>query len=211
MNQKSDRRDHWQKVWSSKPPDSVTWHQDEPDVSLRLIRAAGITADTPVVDIGGGASLLVDSLLARGFSHITVLDIAEAALEAARRRLGQRAAAVNWVAADLLDWQPPQAYGLWHDRAVFHFLTGADSRAAYRRRLLEALAPGGQAIIATFAADGPEKCSGLPVQRYDADGLSAALGPAMALIESERHIHITPSGGRQPFLFARFRKKPRRQ
>jgi trans-aconitate methyltransferase len=173
-----------------------------------MINAAGIAPGTPLVDIGGGASMLVDSLLERGFHQITVLDIAEAALQAARQRLGKRAGAVNWVAADLLDWQPPRGYGLWHDRAVFHFLTGKDDRAAYRHTLLKALPPGGQAIMATFAPDGPEKCSGLPVQRYDAAGLAASLGPAMRLIESERHIHITPAGAEQSFIFARFRREP---
>ncbi len=206
MQDKTKRREHWQEAWTGKAPQGVSWYQEEPEVSLRLIDAAGITPNTPLVDVGGGASMLVDSLLERGFGQVTVLDIAEAALQAARRRLGRRAAAVDWITADLLDWQAPRAYGLWHDRAVFHFLTGADSRAAYRHTLLDALSPGGQAIIATFAPDGPEKCSGLPVRRYDATTLAASLGPAMTLIESKRHIHITPAGARQPFIFTRFRR-----
>lgn len=202
------RAAHWQAVYTGKADTAVSWFEAEPAVSLALIDLIGIAPEVPVIDVGGGASRLVDRLLERGFSDVTVLDLAEAALAAARRRLGVRAAGVTWIAGDVTGWQPARQYGLWHDRAVLHFLTTAEDRAAYVARLRRALAPGGHAIIGTFAPDGPERCSGLPVVRHDAASLSALLGAAFALLDSRRHRHVTPGGAVQSFQFATFRRLP---
>jgi trans-aconitate methyltransferase len=156
------------------------------------------------VDVGGGASRLVDALRDADHEHVTVLDVAAAALERAQRRLGARAAAVSWVVADATGWQPDGEYDVWHDRALFHFLVRTEDRAAYRAALLSALRTGGHAIFATFAPDGPERCSGLPVVRYDAEALAAELGPALALVEGFREDHVTPGGRVQRFQWSRF-------
>lgn len=200
-----NRREHWQDVYRSKAVESVSWYQATPEPSLGLIRAHA-APNQRIVDVGAGASGLVDALLAAGFGNLTVLDVSDEALAKSRARLGVAAARVNWVAADVTTWRPNAACDLWHDRAVFHFLTEADDRRKYRETLAAALAPGGQAIIATFAADGPEKCSGLPVMRYDAPALAAELGAAFVLEESLRHEHTTPAGKVQPFTFCRLRR-----
>ncbi len=202
----TDRSDHWQTVYGTKSPTEVSWFEEEPRVSLDLIaRVAGPGAS--IIDVGGGASRLADRLLDRGFSDLTVLDIAEGALAASRARLGDRAAAVSWVVADITRWQPPRGYDVWHDRAVFHFLVEPGERLAYLESLRTGLKDGGHAIIGTFAPDGPEKCSGLPVQRYDARTLGAELGQGFSLVESLRHGHGTPWGSVQNFQFAVFRKE----
>lgn len=192
----TQRHAHWENVYQTKGEREVSWFQESPAISLDLIRATGVEADTSIIDIGGGASRLVDALLEAGFADITVLDLSEKALAAAKARLGARSAAVTWVAADITAWLPPQSYGLWHDRAAFHFLTDANDRAAYVRRLLQAVGPGGHVIIGTFALDGPERCSGLPVVRYDAASLGKVLGPSFELIESRDQAHHTPG---EPF------------
>jgi trans-aconitate methyltransferase len=195
-------RSHWQAVWATKAPEAVSWYQPDPATSLALVEAAGTRPDEAVVDVGGGASLLVDRLLDRGFTDLTVLDVAAAALAHGRARLGER---VAWVEADVLAWRPGRRFGLWHDRAVFHFLLEDEDQQAYRRVLEAAVAPGGQVILATFAPDGPERCSGLPVRRNDADGLARALGPAFTLLEQRREEHRTPGGALQRFCWCRFR------
>ena len=157
--------DHWDRVWSDRDPDDVTWYQAEPNVSLRLIQSA-MTPDGGIIDIGGGASRLVDHLLDHGYEDITVLDIAPAALQAARARLGLRSERVNWIAADATRAEFGRTFDLWHDRAVFHFLTGADDRRRYLATLDAAIPVGGHVVLATFGPDGPECCSGLPVRRY---------------------------------------------
>lgn len=200
------RQDHWQTVFSSKGERDVSWFQERPDVSLEMIAATGIGRDAGIVDIGGGASRLVDALAAQGFAHVAVLDISEAALATVRTRLGAPAANVQWIAADVTRWQPAQSYDLWHDRAAFHFLTAAEDRAAYAERVRQAVRPGGHVIIATFALDGPERCSGLPVMRHDAASIGAVLGPAFKLIETRRHDHRTPGGVVQRFQFSRFQR-----
>ena len=202
------RRAHWEEVYATKAEDEVSWFQEHPAMSLDLIRAAGVGPDAAVIDVGGGASRLVDALLDEGFHAVTVLDLSEKALAASRVRLGpQRASRVTWIAADATTWQPKAAaYDLWHDRAAFHFLTDAPGRAAYVERLAKALRPGGHAVIATFAADGPERCSGLPVVRYDAASLAAALGDRFERVETRPHEHHTPMGRIQRFQFSRFRK-----
>jgi trans-aconitate methyltransferase len=198
--------EHWQKVWRDKTPEAVSWFQADPTPSLAMIDAAGVTPAASVVDVGGGASALVDRLLERGFADVTVLDIAEPALAHARARLGERAAQVAWVCADATAWRPGRRFDLWHDRAVFHFLTELEQRRAYVAVLEQALVPGGQAVFATFAPDGPDRCSGLPVQRYDCPALAAALGPGFTLVEKRAQDHLTPAGSVQRFCWCRFRR-----
>ena len=200
----TDRTAHWQTVYTTKAETEVSWYQDDPATSLRLIRACGATPASRIIDIGGGASRLVDALLAQGFGALTVLDISDAALATARSRLGARAADVQWVAADVTTWTPQTKYDVWHDRAAFHFLTEPADRAAYVDRLRAAVVSGGAVIIGTFASDGPEKCSGLPVVRYDAQSLAGTLGRSFMLVESCTETHRTPWGSTQQFQFCRF-------
>ncbi len=199
-----DRHSHWENVYQTKGEREVSWFQQNPAISLDLIRATGITNTASVIDIGGGASRLVDALLDAGFENVTVLDLSEKALAVSKARLGSRAAKVQWIAADVTTWRPLQVYDVWHDRAAFHFLTDPKDRAAYAERVLQAVAPGGHVIIGTFALDGPERCSGLPVVRYDAALLGAALGPSFHLVESRNDAHETPAGIIQRFQFSRF-------
>ena len=205
MNEET-RKSHWQTVYTTKGENEVSWFQDNPALSLELIDKVRPAHDAAIVDIGGGASRLVDSLLARGFERLTVLDISQAALDVARARLGDRASRVQWVAADVTKWRPAQTFDIWHDRAAFHFLVDAADRAAYVARLKQAVRPGGHAIIGTFAIDGPEKCSGLPVNRYDAARLSAELGTGFALVHARTHDHVTPWKSEQRFQFCVFRR-----
>lgn len=200
----TDRQAHWQNVYATKSEKEVSWFQENPAPSLDLIAATGIAQDAGIIDIGGGASRLVDSLLDRGFRRLTILDLSANALAEAKKRLGPRAEAVDWIAADVTAWQPPTTYGLWHDRAAFHFLTEPDDRDAYIACLKKAVRPGGHVIIATFAADGPEKCSGLPIVRYEPENLAQTLGREFRLVESRRHDHLTPGGTTQHFQFSRF-------
>jgi SAM-dependent methyltransferase len=198
---------HWRKVYEGRAANEMSWHQERPAMSLRLIKRARLPLDDAIIDMGGGASLLVDHLLERGHEDVSVLDISPGALAASRKRLGEaRAAKVAWIEADLRSWRPQRSYMLWHDRAVFHFLNGEEERELYRQRLGEALAPGGWLAIATFALDGPEKCSGLPVRRYDAAGLARELGPQYELVEAEREAHMTPAGKIQHFTCCLFRR-----
>ncbi len=200
------RRAHWQQVYRGRTPEAASWYQAEPALSLALIAAAGVTPDAGIIDVGGGASTLVDHLLDGGFRDLAVLDVAEASLAAARARLGDRADQVTWIAADVTAWSPDRQWDLWHDRAVFHFLVDAADRRAYRAALGRALAPGGHVVIATFAPDGPERCSGLPVVRYDEARLGAELGAGFRFVESRRERHHTPGGAAQEFLFQRYRR-----
>lgn len=202
-----ERHDHWQNVFRSKGERDVSWFQERPEMSLEFIRATKVDRSGSIIDIGGGASRLVDALVADGFERVTVLDISEAALTTARARLGERASTVQWIAADATHWRPTQTYDVWHDRAAFHFLTAAEDRAAYAERVRQAVRPGGNVIIATFALDGPERCSGLPVIRHDAASIGAVLGPEFSLADSRRHEHQTPGGSTQRFQFSRFQRK----
>lgn len=201
-----DRQAHWSHVYTSKDEQAVSWFEAVPQVSLDLIHANGIASDAAIIDIGGGASRLVDALLDQGFSDLTVLDVSAEALEKSKARLGAHGDTVQWIAADVTTWQPTRLYDVWHDRAALHFLTAPEERAAYVERLMRAVKPGSHVIIATFAPDGPERCSGLPVVRHDAASLSALLGPSFELIESRRHDHTTPAGVVQRFQFSRFRR-----
>lgn len=202
----ASRKVHWDTVYTTKGENEVSWFQDDPAPSLALIDLAKPTPESTIVDIGGGASRLVDSLVARGFNRVTVLDISQAALEAAKARLGERASRVQWIVADVTRWQPTQAVDVWHDRAAFHFLIDPADRLAYIARMKQAIRPGGHVVIATFAIDGPEKCSGLPVHRYDAANLGKEIGDGFDLIESRRHDHTTPWDSAQRFQFCMFRR-----
>ena len=197
-------KQHWQDVYAKKAETEVSWFQEEPAASLAFIHRCGAGKDVPIIDIGGGESRLVDRLLDGGYSDVTVLDLSEHALEHTRRRLGQRAAGVHWLAADITRWTPSRQYSLWHDRAVLHFLTGPKQRDSYRSALLAAVQPGGCVVIATFALDGPDRCSGLPVVRYSAESLAAELGPELRLAETSGAEHRTPGGSIQRFQFSRF-------
>ena len=205
----ASRKSHWQTVYTTKGEDEVSWFQENPATSLELIDLAQPAPESSIIDIGGGASRLVDSLLARGFTRVTVLDISQAALDAAKARLGDRAGEVEWVAADVTKWHPAHSFDVWHDRAAFHFLTDPADRSAYVARLRQAVRPGGHVIIGTFAIDGPEKCSGLPVNRYDAASLAGELGEGFELVESIRQDHVTPWNSTQHFQFCIFRRTGR--
>jgi len=201
-----ERRTHWQNVYATRDEREVSWFQESPAVSLEFVRATGAGADAAIIDIGGGASRLADALIAQGFRSITVLDLSERALTASRDRLGARADRVNWIVADVTAWQPDSIYDVWHDRAAFHFLTEPTDRAAYADRVRRAVRPGGHVIIGTFAPEGPERCSGLPVMRHDAASLGQMLGPSFKLRETRRHAHRTPGGSIQHFQFSRFER-----
>jgi trans-aconitate methyltransferase len=189
-------------VHAEKGAGEVSWWQEPDGLWLDLIERAGVSPADPVVDVGAGASLLVDALLDAGYSDVTVLDLSASALDRVSRRLGERAAGVRLVAGDITAFRGERPYALWHDRAVFHFLTDPADRAAYRESLLANLAPGGLAVLAVFAPDGPETCSGLPVRRYDVPQLVNEIGPGFTLVHGERRVHTTPWGAEQPFTVA---------
>ena len=199
-----ERQQHWDTVYRTKAEQDVSWFEALPHVSLQLLDAAGVTADTCVLDVGGGDSRLVDHLAARGLECLAVLDVSGAALGRARARLGASAAIPIWIEADVTaDWSL-KPMDVWHDRAVFHFLVASDDRARYRAHLLRTLRVGGSAIVATFAPNGPETCSGLPVQRYSAASLTEALGDGLELQDAVPHLHTTPWGTTQAFQYCRF-------
>jgi trans-aconitate methyltransferase len=200
-----DRAAHWNQVFATKATDQVSWFETVPAVSLRLLDAAGLTRDSRVIDIGGGDSHLIDQLLERGVRHVAVLDVSLAALDRARRRLGEMAAVPTWIEADVTGTWTLAPVDFWHDRAAFHFLTLPEEREAYLMRLLQTLKPGGTAIIATFAADGPERCSGMQVVRYSPESLARELGPRFELVDTARHAHTTPWGSAQSFQYSVFR------
>lgn len=203
----SDRTTHWQNVYATKGEAEVSWFQNSPAISLEMIRAANPDRNAAIIDIGGGESRLVDALLQDGYRDLAVLDLSTNALDVVKRRIGTAASTVDWIVADVTTWQPAKAYDVWHDRAAFHFLTDPWDRAAYVERLRSAIAAGGHVIIATFAPDGPEKCSGLPVRRHDSASLSSELGPEFELVEARSEIHQTPWHSTQAFQFSRFRRR----
>jgi len=201
-----ERQAHWQNVYQTKAERTVSWFQERPHISLDLIHATGADKGTSIIDIGGGASRLVDALISEGFKAVSVLDLSEKALTTSKARLGTHSAQAHWIVADITRWQPSQTYDVWHDRAALHFLTDPKDRAAYVERVLKAVHVGGHVIIGTFAPDGPERCSGLPVVRHDAATLGELLGPSFMLAETRRHDHQTPSGTIQRFQFSRFQR-----
>ena len=200
------RRAHWNSVYDTKSAHEVSWYQERPEKSLDLIEGAGIGPADAVIDVGGGASTLVDTLLDRGYRDLTVLDVSASALRQSQERLGTRATGVTWTVTDVTRFKPGRQYRAWHDRAVLHFLTEAPDRARYVEVLKSALELGAYAILATFGPDGPEKCSGLPVRRYTVDMMAELLGPGFALQHSELEEHTTPGGSAQQFLFSTWKK-----
>ncbi len=201
-----EKREHWEKVYSERQADEVSWYQRHPEFSLELIRATGISLDAALIDVGGGASRLIDSLLEKGYSDLSVLDIAAAALQQTQQRLGPISQRVTWLEGDVTRFRATRPYALWHDRAVFHFLTAAEERQRYLEVLKAALPPGGHLIMATFAPDGPTHCSNLPVERYDAPRIEATLGSDFTLQEWRSEAHTTPRDTVQHFLYFRFRR-----
>lgn len=200
---------HWDGVYRNKAIEDVSWFEEVPAQSLSMIKDCGLALDDAVVDVGGGASRLVDYLLREGYRDLTVTDIARSALAAARARLGDAGQKVQWMPGDITRIDLAGRYRLWHDRAVFHFLTEADARDRYLATLRMALLPGGHLVIATFGLAGPERCSGLPVQRYDAQGLASVLGPGFSLTATVVRSHVTPQGREQTFTYCRFRRLAR--
>jgi ubiquinone/menaquinone biosynthesis C-methylase UbiE len=193
---------HWESLYRTKSPTQVSWYQPEARLSLDLICRVAADPDAPIIDVGGGASTLVDGLLGAGYRGISVLDLAPAALTRAQERLGQPAAQVRWIVADVLDPPLPSAsYDVWHDRAVFHFLTDPQDRARYVAQVTRVVRPGGHVIVASFGPDGPSRCSGLDVVRYSPEGLHEEFGPAFRLLDSAKEDHRTPSGSVQAFVY----------
>ncbi len=200
-------KDHWENVYTTKASDSVSWFQAHADMSMQFIRASGLGRDAAIIDVGGGASTLVDDLLAEGYSKLSVLDLSIAAMRESQQRLGERAALVRWIEADItVAAFVPHSLDIWHDRAVFHFLTAERDRAAYVQQVLRALKPGGHVIMATFGTNGPLQCSGLPVMRYAPDALHAEFGEAFTLLSHEEQVHHTPFGMDQQFIYCMCRK-----
>jgi SAM-dependent methyltransferase len=203
----SCRKEHWDNVYRAKSCEEVSWYQPVPAMSLKLITDADLSADEPIIDIGGGASTLVDQLLDAGFKDVTVLDISGYAIEQARSRLGTRSEQVHWEIRDVREFAPTRGYRLWHDRAMLHFLLDADDCARYVDALRRALVPGGYLVLATFGPDGPLKCSGLEIRRYDVQRLSELLGPGFELEYEAIENHETPQSREQQFLFSRWRRQ----
>ena len=200
-----DRKQHWESVYQNKAVDSVSWYQDCPVASLELIEKSGIGLAADIIDVGAGASMLEDYLLEKGYKNITVLDISATAIEHAKERLGDKAGKVRWVVSDITQFQSSTSFQLWHDRAVFHFLTDPEDRARYLERLTKYLAPGGWFLLATFGIGGPTKCSGLEVVQYDSSSIQAFLGEQFQLVEERFEEHITPGNDKQKFNFFLFR------
>lgn len=192
---------HWSGVYEAKDDAQTSWFEPSPDESLAMLDSLGIGASDAVVDVGAGTSRLVDALIGRGHREVAVLDIAAEALERSQVRLGDASRSVEWIVADVTEWRPARRYRVWHDRAVFHFLTHAADQEAYGRTMRSALEPGGIFVVATFAPSGPESCSGLPVARYDAESLTRALGPGIEMLEQRDTEHRTPWGASQPFTW----------
>lgn len=196
---------HWDAVYAQRPLTEVSWYEEQPSTSLRLLAAVPVNAG--IVDVGAGESFLVDALLGEGRSDITLLDVSAEALEAVQGRLAGEAAAVSFVVADVLGWHPGRQFDAWHDRAVFHFLTTPQARDRYVATVTDAVPVGGLLVLGTFAADGPERCSGLPTSRYDADSLAAIFGGGFTLEHAEREMHTTPGGAVQPFTWVVLRRR----
>ncbi len=201
MSAEVDLHELWQRRYTENAEDSLSWFEAEPRTSLELVERFRAGPGSSIIDIGGGASRLVDALIRSGWHDVTVLDLSEAALGIAQKRLGPAASGATWIAADVTQWCPGRTFDLWHDRAAFHFLTEAADRDAYVARMKDALKPGAYAIIATFAPDAPRQCSGLPIVRYDSQSLVETIGAGFSLVASQRHEHLTPAGTLRPFMF----------
>ena len=202
-----DKKSHWQNIYQQRSATTVSWYQQAPTLSMDLIRRACIHPDDAIVDVGGGASVLADYLLNAGFNNLTVLDISGNALSSAQKRLGAAANRITWIETDITIWRPPHAFCLWHDRAVFHFLTRELERKNYIKVLKQALSPGGHLIMAAFAIGGPRQCSGLDIVQYNSDKLSAELGGDFNLMEEINETHTTPDSKTQKFTYFRFSRR----
>jgi SAM-dependent methyltransferase len=196
------RKSHWERVYAEQDPAQVSWYQPVATKSLAMIRATNVPLTAPIIDVGGGASTLVDDLLEAGYDDISILDIAAGALQRTRARLGDKAAAIHWIEADVTAFEPPRRYAVWHDRAVLHFLVDPADRDRYLATMAGALGPGGHFLVATFGPEGPQRCSGLDVHRYSLDEMATLLVPGFRLRGSEIESHRTPTGGVQQFLYA---------
>ncbi|MDR4508375.1 MAG: class I SAM-dependent methyltransferase [Candidatus Brocadiaceae bacterium] len=203
---RGNRKKHWESIYAQKKPLEVSWYQAEPAVSLEFIASAERDHAAKIIDVGGGASVLVDKLLDKGYRNVTVLDISSKALCHAQERLGKQAENIRWIEADVTEFETSVKYDLWHDRAVFHFLTDAEDRTKYVQRLEETVKPGGHIVIAAFASDGPLKCSGLDVQRYSPEKMKNELGDSFELINSVSEVHVTPWDKEQKFMYCYFKK-----
>jgi SAM-dependent methyltransferase len=198
----SGRDEHWDQVYGQKASETLSWFQERPKLSLELIQAMHLPADAPILDVGAGTSSLADALLARGYRDVTLVDLSNHALQQVARRVAPHP--IETVVSDITAWRPSRRYALWHDRGLFHFLTDDAQRAAYRRTLIEALAPGGHVVIAGFTLDGPASCSGLPVQRYGVEELAEQFAGLLRLVAARREKHLTPTGLEQAFVYAHF-------
>jgi len=201
-----NKKKHWGNVYQDKSPLEVSWYQKEPKLSLELIRFSNVASNDAIIDVGGGTSVLVDYLSKECFTSLTVLDISENAIAIAKKRLGGKAKSIEWIVSDIIKFDTSQKFSLWHDRALFHFLTNPSDRKKYVKALINAIRPEGHLIIATFAIGGPEKCSGLEIVQYDSEKMSAELGDNFVLVEERKEIHITPANKEQEFIFFLFRR-----
>ncbi len=204
-------KSHWEEIYNTKPPTEVSWYQTRPSLSLKMIESTGIGKGRGIIDVGGGTSLLVDYLLDEGYEDMAVLDISGRSLEIARARLGDRENDVEWYEANATEFQPPRKFYLWHDRAVFHFLTDERDRRKYVNVLKEALMPEGYLVMATFAIDGPKRCSGLDTVQYDEESMSLELGDEFTLMEKVDETHVTPGDKEQKFTYFLYQRKPSNQ
>jgi SAM-dependent methyltransferase len=197
-----DAKTHWENVYTTREPERLSWYRAHLERSLALIERAAPSRSASIIDIGGGESTFVDDLLSRGYENIAVLDVSETALDVTKKRLGPVAERIHWIVADITQARlEPSAYDVWHDRAVFHFLTSIEQRAAYVREVTRAVRPGGHVIVSTFGPEGPTKCSGLEVMRYNAESLHGEFGARFRLVESSKELHQTPFGTTQQFLY----------
>ncbi len=197
-----DVKSHWEKVYTAKAPESVSWYRAHLETSLALIERAAVVRSSSIIDVGGGESTLVDDLLLHGYKNLAVLDVSRIAIEVTKKRLGSAGEQVRWLVGDIVEIELEHcAYDLWHDRAVFHFLTTPERRIAYVQQVTRAVKPGGHVIVSTFGPEGPTKCSGLEVMRYGAESLHGEFGGRFRLVESSKELHETPSGTTQQFLY----------
>ena len=203
----AERKAHWEEMYRTKLPDEMGWYETYPAMSLKLVLLAGIDKNAHIIDIGGGISFFSDKLLDKGFKHITVLDISGTAIEKAKARFGKQAANIIWIEAHITEFEPSRTYDLWHDRAVFHFLTDPADRKKYLEVMKRALNPTGRVIMATFGLNAPPKCSGVDVARYSPELLSREIDGDFELMHAFDEIHITPSGKEQPFIYCLFAKR----
>ena len=201
----TERKKHWDTIYTNKTPSEVSWTQETPSLSLSMIESLALSKDAPIIDVGGGESQLVDHLLTMGFTDLTVLDISAEALERSKKRLGDKATQIDWIVADITSFKPKRNYTLWHDRAVFHFLTEKDSIEYYTNMVRENV--GEHLLLSTFSLDGPQKCSGLPIKQYSASSLNAVFSASFDLIKSSEEIHNTPFETTQAFIYCHFKQK----